>query len=48
MKKAFNDLKQTEWEKKYRTRSRDFRNKNPLSLKIPGKQSYVVYPSFHE
>jgi hypothetical protein len=38
MKKAFNDLKQTEWEKKYRTRSRDFKNKNPLSLKIPGKQ----------
>lgn len=53
MKKAFNDLKQTEWEKKYRTRSRDFKNKNPLSLKIPGKQykhdwAYVVYPSFHE
>jgi hypothetical protein len=38
MKKAFNDLKQTEWEKKYRTRSRDFKNKISLSLKIPGKQ----------
>jgi hypothetical protein len=38
MKKAFQELKQNEWEKKYRTTSRDFKNKNPLSLKIPGKQ----------
>lgn len=53
MQKSFQELKQKEWEKKYKTTSRDFRNKNPLSLKIPGKQykhdgAYVVYPSFHD
>lgn len=52
MQKAFLELKQKEWEKKYKS-SRDFRNKNPLSLKIPGKQykhdwPYVVYPTFDE
>ena len=52
MQKAFLELKQKEWERKYKS-TRDFRNKNPLSLKIPGKQykhdwPYVVYSTFDE
>jgi hypothetical protein len=37
IQKAFLELKQKEWKRKYKS-TRDFRNKNPLSLKIPGKQ----------
>ena len=53
MHKSFQTLKQKEWEKKYKASTRDFRNKNPLSLKIPGKQykhdgPYVVYSTFDE